>query len=406
MSRLEKQPVPFFRSSPAGNDHASGGCRGYSYLQMSRSAKRFFIVMLLGTLGVIGVVLFKLGPALLLAAVLATVLWPVQQWLSKKFRNRRSIAAGLLVFAVVTLIVTPVIGLSAVVVRQASEGWRYVAETLDEGGVRGLVEELPDPLRGIADKVVDLLPKKMKLQDTMGQQGGKAAAAVGGVVAATGSVLFQLAMMLIALFFFLVEGSAVLGWLDEASPLRKGQTRELLVEVRAVAKSVVLSAFATAGAQSSVALIGFLIARVPQPLFFTAVTFCFAMIPAIGAATIVCAAAALILLTGHTGMAIFLALWGVLAVGLIDNVVKPLLIKGKVEMNGAIVFFSLIGGIAAFGTIGLLIGPLVVALFLALLRMYHRDVSPRGRRLDKIDGGLAKGAARERKAAAREHHAT
>jgi predicted PurR-regulated permease PerM len=72
-------------------------------------------------------------------------------------------------------------------------------------------------------------------------------------------------------------------------------------------------------------------------------------------------------------MAIFLALWSLIVVGLIDNVIKPYLIKGGVQMAGAVVFFSLIGGLAAFGMVGLIIGPLAVALFLALLRMYQRD---------------------------------
>jgi predicted PurR-regulated permease PerM len=76
-------------------------------------------------------------------------------------------------------------------------------------------------------------------------------------------------------------------------------------------------------------------------------------------------------------MAAFLAVWGLVVVGLIDNVAKPFLIKGDVEMGGAVVFFALIGGIAAFGMIGLVVGPLAVAIFLALLRMYRRDYMAR-----------------------------
>jgi predicted PurR-regulated permease PerM len=72
-------------------------------------------------------------------------------------------------------------------------------------------------------------------------------------------------------------------------------------------------------------------------------------------------------------MAGFLAAWGIVVVGLVDNVAKPFLIKGDVEMHGAVVFFALIGGIAAFGMVGLLLGPLAVAMLLALLRMYRRD---------------------------------
>ena len=97
---------------------------------------------------------------------------------------------------------------------------------------------------------------------------------------------------------------------------------------------------------------------------------------AIGAAGVCLFAALILLATGHPYMSLFLAIWGVAVVGLIDNVVKPLLIKGELEMGGAVVFFALIGGIGAFGMVGLLIGPLAVATFLTLLRMYRRDYIP------------------------------
>jgi len=84
-------------------------------------------------------------------------------------------------------------------------------------------------------------------------------------------------------------------------------------------------------------------------------------------------AAGILYVTGHPYWSLFLALWGVVVVGLVDNVIKPLLIKAGMEMRSAVVFFSLIGGLAAFGAVGLVVGPLVVALFLALLRIYRRD---------------------------------
>jgi predicted PurR-regulated permease PerM len=144
-----------------------------------------------------------------------------------------------------------------------------------------------------------------------------------------------------------------------------------------VSYSVIVSTVITAGVQTVVALAGYLIAGVPQAVFFTGVTFFFALIPAIGAAAVCLVAALVLLVTGHLYMAIFLAVWAVAVVGLADNVVKPYLIKGDVETHGAVVFFALIGGIAAFGMIGLLIGPLAMAMLLALLHMYRRDYLPK-----------------------------
>ena len=137
--------------------------------------------------------------------------------------------------------------------------------------------------------------------------------------------------------------------------------------------TVIVSTVATAGVQALAALIGYLIARVPHPLFFAGVTFFVAFIPAIGAAVVCLAAAGLLVLMGHPYMALFLAIWAMAVVGLVDNIVKPYLIKAGMQMRGGVVFFALLGGIGAFGPLGLLIGPLVVALLLALIRIYDRD---------------------------------
>ena len=110
----------------------------------------------------------------------------------------------------------------------------------------------------------------------------------------------------------------------------------------------------------------------PHPVFFTGLTFFAALVPA-GAPTVSVLAALLLLVTGHPYTALFLALWSVLVVGMVDNVVKPFVMKGDIEMHGAVLFFALIGGIAAFGMVGLLLGPLAIALFLAILRIYRRD---------------------------------
>jgi predicted PurR-regulated permease PerM len=93
----------------------------------------------------------------------------------------------------------------------------------------------------------------------------------------------------------------------------------------------------------------------------------------IRAGSVCLAAGAILWLTGHPYAALFLSAWGLIVVGLIDNVIKPFLAKSGMNMPGAVVFFALIGGIGAFGAVGLLLGPLIVALFLSLVTMYQRD---------------------------------
>jgi predicted PurR-regulated permease PerM len=343
-----------------------------------KSARRFLFALLVGSMVLVAFVAWPLAGALFMAAVLAVVLGPLQEWLSARSRGRRKTAAALLVLAVLLVIAGPLVFLSTVLIKEGTDGVRFILETVRGEGMMGLIERLPWPLYDIAVKALtELGDLGQLLQQHIGAQGGKAASAVASAVVATGSLVLQLTMMLIALFFLLVSGESLLAWIDSVSPMRRGQTRELFVEFKNVSYAVIVSTLVTAGVQAAAALAGYLIARVPHPLFFAFVTFFVALIPAIGAATVCLFAALILLVNGHPYMAGFLALWAVLVVALIDNIVKPYLIKGGVDMGGAVVFFALIGGIAAFGMIGLVIGPLAVALFLALLRIYERDYMAR-----------------------------
>jgi predicted PurR-regulated permease PerM len=298
--------------------------------------------------------------------------------IARWFRGRRSLSAGVLSLGVVLLIILPVVSMSAFLVDEAADGVRYVSKTVRSEGVSGLLQKLPHPVQRAVQALQqrfggDEAGLREVVEKQVTAQGGKAAAVVGAAVAATGSLLFQGTLMVVAFFFFLVGGQDLLRWLDQTLPLKSGQTHELFREFKTVSYSVLVSSVVTAAVQSIVALVGYLIARLPHPIFFTAVTFLVAFIPGVGAAGAGLAAALLLLITGHPYGALFLAVWAILVVGLIDNVIKPLLIKGGMQMHGAVVFFALIGGLAAFGTIGLLLGPLVVALFMAMVRMYRRD---------------------------------
>jgi len=356
---------------------------------------RFFLALILAAALLLGLVMLPVIKELFLAAVFAGALWPVQQWLSRHVGGRRGLAAGTLTVSVLVLLVGPVAMMVTFIVRDGADGVRFVSDALRSDDVAELVDVLPDASRELAHDAIDRIPRD--LGEIMGQvdvHGGKAAAAVGRALAAGGSIAFHTILMFIALFFLLVRGDELVRWLDSVSPLAPGQTRELFATFKRVSFAVIASAGVTAAAQAAAALVGFLIAQVPNPVFFALVTFFLAFVPAIGAAIVSLLAALLLLVTGHPYMALFLALWGVLVVGLVDNLIKPLLIRRGLEIHGAVVFFALIGGIAAFGAIGLLVGPLVVALFLAVVRMYHRDYTPGDPRLPAVPG-LPAGASTE-----------
>ncbi|HEY7508610.1 MAG TPA: AI-2E family transporter [Vicinamibacteria bacterium] len=343
-------------------------------LRTPQAARWTLLILTIIAFVLLALIVKPFAGALFVAAVMAGAVYPWYSRLARALRDRRNLAAALTTIAVLLVVVLPLTMISVTVAREVTDGVAYLRDTLRSEGVEGLVRDLPGPLQALARRALGELPAgEGELTDLAQQQGGRAAAAVGGVLGATWRAIFQLIMMLIAFYFFLVDGPAAVRWLADVLPLRRGQTERLLLEFRRVSVAVIVSSLATAGIQSAVALVGYLIAGVPNPIFFGIVTFIIGLIPAVGAGAVVLTAAALLFVSGHAGWALFLAIWGIGPVGLIDNVVKPYLIRGGVAMHGAVIFFSLLGAIAYFGAVGLIAGPLIVSFFLAVLRMWDRD---------------------------------
>jgi predicted PurR-regulated permease PerM len=317
----------------------------------TQAGTRFFYLLLALATVLVAMVLRPIASGVFVGAVLAGVLYPAHLRLSQRLRNRPNLSAFVWVLVIVLLLLGPLVAFSTFAIKESIEGWHFLTSTLKSQGVDGLVSHLPDSLEGFVRRALEHLPvyEADDLAKEVGVRGGKAAAALAATLSATGSFLFQVAMVLVALYFLLLHGDELVAWLDGLLPLAPGQTRELLVEFRRTAYAVIVSTVATSGVQAAAALIGYLIARVPL----------------------------LLVMTGHNYAALFLALWSIGVVGVVDNLIKPILIKRGMEINGAVVFFALLGGIAAFGAVGLLLGPLVVSLFLALARIYQRDFRPR-----------------------------
>jgi predicted PurR-regulated permease PerM len=343
------------------------------------ATRRFFFALLLVAAVFVALVARPVASALFLATAFAGVLAPAHGRLARRLGGRRVLAAIICVVAFVVVVVGPVVAFGLVTVDQLIEGEERIGETLKKEGAVGLIGHLPPGLERVARAALDHLSADARddVARLASEQSAKVTAALGALLTTTGKLAFQTAMMLIALFSLLASGDRLVAWIDGLSPLEKGQTRELLREFRKTAYAVIFSTVVTAAVQTVMAFIGYLIAGVPHPMFVSGLTFCIAFIPAIGAGGTALAAAALLFLSGHQHAALFLAAWALLVVSLIDEVVKPLLIRGGMETGGTIVFFALIGGLVTFGAVGLLLGPLAVALFLALLRMYQRDFQRR-----------------------------
>lgn len=336
----------------------------------------------------LGLVVFSVGltvvlvspfwTSLLVAAVLAASLRGPMTWLVARLGGRREWAAGLLVVGLVVVLVIPVAALLTVIAAQSVEGVQWLREALASQGVSGLVDRLPLWLEPLGRRITTSLPQLLaELERMVGVGGGQAFTALGGIIAATGGALVKLVVALVALYFFLVDGIKLVAWLEANAPLAPGQFRELVGEFRRTAVSVLVATVATAGIQAGAALFGYMLARAPGPLFLTTVTFLVALVPAVGGTVVVLGVAFIQYATGHELAALFLVVWGIGVVSMVDTFARPYLLRGGMALPIGIVFLALLGGVAAFGVIGVLLGPLVVTFLIAALRIWRRDVEDR-----------------------------
>ncbi|HET9158476.1 MAG TPA: AI-2E family transporter [Myxococcaceae bacterium] len=335
---------------------------------------QIFAWLLVGiTLALLGAILRPLWSALFLAAVLAGIFSGLQRRLTNRLGGRAGLAAGLLTLLVLLAIVLPFGSIAGVLTREIIQVINSVRGAIQESGVDGLVQRLPDPLQTLAGYVLQSFgggDGQQSWTQVIHSQSGKAATAVTTFLAATSRAVIGAVLLLIAFYFLLIDGERLVKWLERVTPLPPGRFRSFLDEFRGVSRAVVFSTVGTGAVQAVAALVGYLIARVPNAIFFSLVTFFMSFVPSIGAGSVPVVLAIVLFVQGRIGWGIFLLAWGLLVVGLIDNVVKPFLIKGGAEMHGAVVFFSLLGGLAAFGPVGLIEGPLIVGFFIAICRAY------------------------------------
>ena len=320
-----------------------------------------------GSLVLLVVVALPLWKPLLLAAVLAGTLSTLHERLANAVAARRSLSAALVTIGVLIVLLVPtgVIGLLAL--KQALGLVAFVRRTMAHGGVAEVLAPLPHWLAPLVNEMLarwtsasrDLAPPDL---DRWSQALVVAASAVGSGI----HFVVMVALMLIALFFLLRDGAALIGWMEDASALGKGRVRSLLLELRGVSRSVLGAQLGSGIVQATVATVGYFLSGVPSPLLFGLLSLAATFIPVGGVSLLGAPLAGMLWLTGHPGWAVFLLALTTVGTGLIDNVVRPLLVRGATQLNGALVFFALLGGLLSFGPIGVVVGPLALALFLSV----------------------------------------
>ena len=188
------------------------------------------------------------------------------------------------------------------------------------------------------------------------------------------SLTINFFLMLFILFFFLRDHDSIINTIRHVLPLSRSQEDTLLNEVEQVAKSAVMGSFLTAVAQGVFGGFAMWLAGFAGLFWGTMMAFA-SFIPVVGPALIWAPAALYLGLTGQWEWAAFLCGWGIIVVGSVDNILRPFLMQGNSSMNTLMIFFSLLGGLHVYGLMGLIYGPIIFSLGIAIFNMYENEFS-------------------------------
>ncbi|MDP3181709.1 MAG: AI-2E family transporter, partial [Desulfobaccales bacterium] len=317
-----------------------------------------------------------------LALVLFFTFKPIYRGLSRLLFGRQALASGLTCLLLAALILIPLFTLASLVASQALELYSSVNQGLQNGHlwqwVSGKVTRLQDYLTHLN---LPLPPEQIKLEQMVQTVLTRASQFIYtnavGLIKGFTSFFFDLLLVLFIAFFMFLQGDDFIEEVKKLSPLEESHNREILQEMEATIKATLRGTVVVAFVQGIMGGVGFFVFGVPQAAFWGTVMVPAAVIPMVGSAIIWLPAAVYLIFIGHLGAGIGLIIWGGVLVGAIDNVLKPLLMKGSRSTPSIFILFSILGGITYFGMIGFILGPLILSFLLSLLRIYQKTILAR-----------------------------
>ena len=336
-------------------------------------ARTFALVALAVLAWLVYLILLPFLAPIAWALFIAFLLHPTHSWLTRRLGNRPGWSATALTLATFVMLVGPLTGLGAAFAAQVTDLLRYAQDYAADHKPADLSELATVPVIG---------PAIVWLQETTGfsfaqlqayaLQGARAVlgslAALGksAFVGALGTVI-GFVMLMFILFFAIRDGRAMFADLRSLVPMSRADRGRLFDHLASVMRAMVYGTGVTAIAQGVLIAIGFAVVGLPSPIVYGVLAALFALVPMAGTPFVWVPAAIVLAVQGRYGAALFLAIWGG-ATSTIDNFLRPILVSGRAHVGTLTVFIGVLGGVSAFGAIGIFLGPLVLALVIAVVR--------------------------------------
>lgn len=333
----------------------------------------YFLLALLGAaLLLTSFILWPFFAPLVLAAVFATVFQPIYKRILKALGGKhRSTASLLTVVCTVVLVLVPLAFLGTRIVVEAEQLYATLADGTGKAYLDTALQYIDTRVAGYFPGSESVAATASANIDTYAKSGltwllGYLGSAFSGLA----GLLLKLFIFFIALYYLLRDGASLKQKIIELSPLADSDDKEIFSKLGKSVHSVVVGNLSIALIQGALTSVGFLIFGVPNAILWGSLTAIAALIPGIGTALVLLPAIIFLFITGHTVAGIGLLVWGVLAVGLVDNFLGPKLIGHGSGLHPLLVLVAVLGGLSVFGPLGIFLGPLTISFLLALLSIY------------------------------------
>ncbi|MGD2139060.1 MAG: AI-2E family transporter [Burkholderiales bacterium] len=336
-------------------------------LEARHRFRKGFVLLLVLSITVVFVATIKgFLAALFLAAVFTGLIYPVYRWLLDHFRGRATLASVSTLVLVLGAVVVPLILFFGIVVGQAVQVTQIVAPWVERqlessgDGEHTLPEWVPysEKLEPYREQIMT------KVAGIASRAGSFLVNSLSKVTQITAVFLINLFVMLYAMFFFLISGPALVQKLMGYLPLSGSDKDNILKVGLSVSKATIKGTLVIGIVQGALGGIGLAVAGIPGAAFWGTIMVVLSIIPGIGTALVWIPAVIYLLLDGQTVAATGLAIWSAAVVGTVDNVLRPRLVGKGARMPDLLVLVSTLGGLGLFGALGLVIGPVIAALFL------------------------------------------
>ena len=313
------------------------------------------------------------------AAILALTFYPLTTWLIRLFRGSRTMAATVLVLLVVALAIVPSIILGSLLVNEAAGAYDRAKEMVQTGELNHLLDQLKSSRVGllfdrIASPLVDSLNLDLSqlLLGATSYVSQQIASQTGAIARNVLESVVSGALMLLALFFFFRDGERMSAGIRDLLPMGDEHKHEVFARVYDTLTAVVQSMVVNAVAQGVLGGFGYwAIGALPFSIFLAFLTGVASFLPPFGAAFIWAPAGVYLLVVGNVVRGVFLLLWGLLVISMVDNIIRPLFIGGRARLPTFLLLFTILGGMSVYGFLGIFLAPVILAALLSFVDMYR-----------------------------------